>query len=281
VNKAGYCRLVKRARHCYGDGMEPDESPQKNTNSFSEWRWPIVILALALIALGAYLKSLNTAKETALTTVDTVKEGLREVSNIAERFQQTQITHTFEESIPEVKGTGEGNLELATMKFTETLRRTNKRTVLWQQISLGTTVTEIKVPATFRYHLRLSDPWKLEVHGQQCVVIAPRLRASLPVAIHTDRMQKKSDEGWARWNADEQMTALERSLTPRLNGYAKQENHMRQVRETARGTVANFVKEWLLKEDHWRTNRFRSIRVIFADEAEAHRALLNPTLELN
>ena len=119
MNKAGYCRLVKRARHCYGDGMEPDESPQKNTNSFSEWRWPIVILALALIALEAYLKSLNTAKETALTTVektvDAVKEGLREVSNIAERFQQTQITHTFEESIPEVKGTGEGNLELATM----------------------------------------------------------------------------------------------------------------------------------------------------------------------
>lgn len=284
MNNAGYSWLAKPARRCYSDGMEADDNSPKSGN-LGEWRWPIVILALALIALGAYLKSLNTAKETAVDavekTVDAVKEGLREVSDIAERFQQTQITHTFEESIPEVKGTGEGNLELATMKFTETLKRTNKRTILWRQISLGTTVTEIKVPATFRYHLRLSDPWKLEVHGQQCVVIAPRLRASLPVAIHTDRMQKKSDEGWARWNADEQMTALERSLTPRLNGYAQQENHIRQVRETARGTVANFVKEWLLKEDHWRTNRFRSIRVIFADEAEAHRALLNPTLELN
>ncbi len=265
--------------------METNETPQENSSNFSEWRWPIVILALALIALGAYLKSLNTAKETTVAavekTVDAVKEGLREVSDIAARFQQTQITHTFEESIPEVKGTGEGNLELATMKFTETLRRTSKRTVLWRQISLGTTVTEIKVPATFRYHLRLSDPWKLEVHGQQCVVIAPRIRASLPVAIHTDRMSKRSEQGWARWNAEAQMTSLERSLTPRLNGYAQQENHLRQVRETARGTVATFVKEWLLKEDHWRTNRFRSIRVIFADEAAAHRALLNPTLELN
>lgn len=264
--------------------MESDDTPNKQ-HSLTEWRWPIVILAVAFIALGAYLKSIKTAKETAVATVektvDAVKEGLREASDIAERFQQTKITHTFEESIPEVKGTGEGNLELATMKFTETLKRTNKRTILWQQISLGTTVTEIKVPATFRYHLRLSDPWKLEVHGQHCVVIAPRVRASLPVAIHTDQMQKKSDEGWARWNSDEQMTALERSLTPRLNGYAKQENHIRQVRETARGTVANFVKEWLLKEDHWRTNRFRSIRVIFADEAETHSALLNQTLELN
>ena len=137
------------------------------------------------------------------------------------------------------------------------------------------------MPATFRYHLRLSDPWKLEVHGQQCVMIVPRSRASLPVAIHTDGIQKRSDQGWARWNADEQMIALERTLTPRLNDYAQQENHITQVREKARSTVANFVKEWLLEEDHWRTNRFQSIRVIFADEAEAHRALLNPTLELN
>ena len=264
--------------------MESDDTPRKQ-HSLTAWRWPIVILALALIALGAYLKSLNTAKETAVATVketaDAVKDGFRKVSDIADRFQQTKITHTFEESIPEVKGTGEGNLELATMKFTETIKRTNKRTILWRQISLGTTVTEIKVPATFRYHLRLSDPWKLEVHGQQCVVIAPRVRASLPVAIHTNKMEKRSDEGWARWNADEQMVGLERSLTPRLNGYAKQENHMRQVREEARRTVANFVKEWLLDEDHWRTNRFQSIRVIFADEADAHQALLNPTLKLN
>ena len=291
ANRRGYWKLAKRGRNWYLDDMEPDETPHQ-PNNLSEWRWPIVILALALIALGAYLKSIKTAKETAVATVKetgnvvretvgAVEEGFRNVSDIAERFQETQITHTFEESIPEVKGTGEGNLELATMKFTETLRRTNQRTILWKQFSLGTTVTEIEVPATFRYHLRLSDPWKLEVHGQQCVVIAPRIRASLPVAIHTDRMQKTSDQGWARWNAEEQMIALERSLTPRLNGFAQQENHITQVREKARGTVANFVKEWLLDEEHWRTNRFQSIRVNFADEATAHQTLLIPTLELN
>lgn len=269
--------------------MEPDDPPQeykaRENGNLNQWRWPIVILVLGLIAMAAYFKSLNVAKETTVATVDktvgAVKEGLREVSDIAERFQQTQITTTFQESIAEVKGTGEGNLELATMKFTETLRRTNQRTILWRQISLGTTVSEIRVPATFRYHVRLGDPWKLEVQGQQCIVIAPRIRASLPVAIHTDRMEKRSDEGWARWNADEQMDALEASLTPRLNGYAQQENHIAQVRPAARETVANFVKEWLLKEDHWKTNRFQSIRVIFADEAEAYEALLNPTLELN
>ncbi len=274
----------------YIDGMEPDEHLEQEaqptgTGNGSEWRWPVVIISLGVFGLAAYLKTLHVAKDTTVETVektvDAVKEGIREVAGIAERFQQTQITTTFEESLPEIHGTGEGNLELATMKFTETLRRTNKRTILWQKISLGTTISEIRVPATFRYHLQLSDPWKLQVHGQQCVVIAPRIRASLPVAIHTDQMDKRSDEGWARWNADEQMDALEASLTPRLNGYAQQENHIAQVRPAARETVANFVKEWLLKEDHWKTNRFQSIRVIFADEAEAYEALLNPTLELN
>ena len=124
--------------------MESDDTPHKQ-QSLTEWRWPIVILALAFIALGAYLKSINTAKETAAATVketaDAVKDGFRKVSDNAERFQETKITHTFVESIPEVKGTGEGNLELATMKFTETIKRTNKRTILWRQISLGTSVT--------------------------------------------------------------------------------------------------------------------------------------------
>ena len=48
--------------------MESDDTPNKQ-HSLIEWRWPIVILAVAFIALGAYLKSIKTAKETAVATV--------------------------------------------------------------------------------------------------------------------------------------------------------------------------------------------------------------------
>ncbi len=36
------------------------------------------------------------------------------------------------------------------------------------------------VDATYRYHLRLADPWRLEVQGGHLIVHAPLLRASLP-----------------------------------------------------------------------------------------------------
>ena len=259
--------------------------PKPTGSNFAEWRWPVVILSLGFMALIAFLYSLNAAKNTTIGTAKEIRETVKEVGDaaitIAENFQQAKITETFVENLAEVSDTGEGNLMVATMKNTKTFKRTEKLTILWDSVSLGTTVTEIKVPATFRYHIKLSDPWKLEVREQQCIVIAPALNATTPVAIHTDQLEKRSDEGWARFNADEQMAGLEKSLTPRLNQHARSKEHMNMAREKARITVAEYVRKWLLKEDHWREDRFSTIHIIFADEAEANQAMLNPTLELN
>ena len=43
--------------------------------------------------------------------------------------------------------------------------------------------------------------------------------------------------------------------------------HLRIVREPCRKAVAEFVKNWLLREEHWREDRFTSVVVIFPDEA--------------
>ena len=267
---------------------EPKKTPtegQSSGKNFGEWRWPFVILSLGLMALIAFLYSINTAKNTTVGTAKEIKETVKEVGEtaitIAKNFQQAKITETFVESLPEVSNTGEGNLMVAKMKNTKTFKRTEKLTILWDKVSLGTTVTEIKVPATFRYHIKLSDPWKLEVREQQCIVIAPTLKATTPVAIHTHEIEKRSDEGWARFNADEQMAGLEKSITPRLNNYARSKEHMKVIREEARKTVAKFVREWLMKEDHWREDRFSTIHIIFADEAEVEDFPAKPTLQLN
>ena len=259
--------------------------------SLAEWRWPMVVLAIGVMGFISFLQSIETAKDTtevaknAVSTARHISETIRDVSqatvDITENFTQAKITETFMESLPEVKDAGEGRLEVATMKNTKTFKRRNKLTLLWGTVSLGTTVTEIKVPATFRYHIRLSEPWKLEVRDQNCIVIAPTLRATTPVAIHTSEMQKRSDQGWARYNAKEQMIDLEKSITPRLNGYAQSKTHLNVVREHARKTVAEFVRQWLMKEDHWREDRFRTIHIIFADEAKAEDYPAKPTLELN
>ena len=269
-----------------------EENTPKTDQSLTEWRWPIVVLALGLMVLIAFLYTIKATKDTAVAakdaTVDTAKEvtqTVKEISEaaitIAEKFQEAKITETFVGSLPKVRKAEGEPLEVATMENTKTIKRTEERTILWDVISLGKTETEIKVPATYRYHIRLADPWKLEVRDQSCIVIAPALRATTPVAIHTDRMEKRSDQGWARFNADEEMEKLEKSLTPRLNGYARSEDHLGLVREEARRAVAQFVKNWLLKEEHWKKDRFTAIHVIFADEANPDDYPAKPTLELN
>lgn len=275
----------------------PPESNHKPSSGLSHWRWPVValisiffvIVAVVAVIFGGFYfvfyKPAKLAKEATVETAEKISNTVEDISGkaitIAENFQQSKITQTFTESLPKAQDAGEGRLEVATLENTKHFKRTNKRTILWDKISLGTTVTEIRVPATFRYHIKLADPWKLEVRNQQCFVITPMMQPTTPVAIHTDRIEKYSERGWARFNKEEQMASLMRSITPSLTSHASSDSHVNLVREHARKTVAEFVRQWLMKEDHWREDRFRTITVIFADEAVVEDFPAKPTLELN
>ena len=232
-------------------------------------RWPLALVAMGLIALVGYIWTLRSTKEVGA-----------QLGRIADRFQSGTITNRFLAAIPELSSTGTGLLELATAQMTETFSRSEERRIFWDWISLGETVTEIRVPVTYRYHVRLADPWRLEISGQTCVVHAPSLRPSLPPAIHTEKMEKKTELGWLGSDADQQMTELEKSITPTLEAYARDEHHLDFVREECRKTLAEFVKSWLLKEDSWRSDRFHTIVVLFEGEGSVPPKWARPTLQL-
>ncbi len=99
-----------------------------------------------------------------------------------------------------------------------------------------------------------------------CRVIAPAIRASNPPAIHTDEMEKFTRGGWARFNAQDNLDALEKDLTPGLVKIA--DNSIPLVRESCRTSVRDFVKGWLERQGQWRRDGFTSIEVRFADESE-------------
>jgi hypothetical protein len=156
---------------------------------------------------------------------------------------------------------------LAVIRSDEVLKQTDTRTIAWDMVSLGTTVAEIRVPATYRYNLRLSDKWLLTCRSNVCLVLAPQIRPSLPVAIDTGKMEKRSESGWARFDKAEKLDELERSLTSTLEQRASDPAHITLAREACRNSVAQFVRTWLLREDQWRLDRFTSIIVLFPDEA--------------
>ncbi len=244
------------------------------------YRWPLVVVCLALIALAVYLLTLRQASKAAGEVGDLISGAADRAEAVARAFMSANITETFLASIPEIDAAGSGRLEVAKAEITETLTRSDERLIFWDNVSLGTTVTEIKVPVTYRYHLRLDDPWRLQVSGQTCLVFAPAIRPTQPPAIHTDRLTKRVEQDWLRFDAAEQLAELERSITPRLVARAAGSKHVALIREPSRRTVAEFVRSWLLREEQWRDDRFHAIKVVFADEEVSDPGALEVTVAL-
>lgn len=243
-------------------------------------RWPAVIIVLGLVAYLAVQQIGKSLGDSGRAARQVVRDLGENVVDIASAFRTGTITNTFVSAIPTFAPDSGARLELAAFEAGEILRSTDELRVAWDLIPLGTTVTEIRVPVTYRYHLRLDEPWLLEVEGQSCVVHAPEIRPTLPPAIDTGGMEKFSESGWLRFNEDEQMEELEHGITAALTERAADPDHLEMVRERCRLEVADFVRSWLLLEDHWRADRFRSVTVIFADESETEVSPLRPTLIL-
>ena len=71
---------------------------------------------------------------------------------------------------------------------------------------------------------------------------------------------------------------LHHDLTPALCQYAQDSRRLAFVRETARESVAEFVRLWLVRENRWNPGKFTSIHVQFRDEMTLPAA---PTLQLS
>ena len=216
------------------------------------------VIALALIAAWLVVKPFHTA--------ETVAEKLSHAAEaVAEKFKTGHITTTFIEDIPAVTSTHGDVLELATLTSTETFSREESTTLAWGYLPTSTTSAEIRVPATYRYHLKLSGAWRLATRGNVCVVLAPPIAPSLPPAIDTARMEKRAASGWASFDKNEMLDNLEKDITRHLSKRAANTKHIDLVREQCRRSVAEFVQKWLVKNLQW-PEKLNAIVVVFPDE---------------
>ena len=189
---------------------------------------------------------------------------------LAEHFQKQTITESFRENVKRIASTQGDVLELATLDTEETVTKFDTKTLFNDAVYLGTTMAEIRALVVYRYHLKLSDEWKLTVENGRCVVVAPAIRPSLPPAVRSETMEKKSEAGWLRFNAAENMAALEKGLTSILERRAAVPGKIKHVREASRLSVAKFVQNWVLKEQkEHEQGGIREIVVIFPDEPAA------------
>jgi hypothetical protein len=120
--------------------------------------------------------------------------------------------------VPVVMRSAGGLLEIATVTVHERFRRTDTKE-FWG-VPLGTTISLIQVPVTYRYHIEMAKEWPIHIYGKTAIVRAADVKPSLPPAIDTGKMEKYTQSGWARFNKEENLELLQRSITPELNARA-------------------------------------------------------------
>ena len=52
-------------------------------------------------------------------------------------------------------------------------------------VPVGQTTSQIRVTAVYSYHVELAPEWKVTLRDKTFIVIAPRVKPTLPVAIDT------------------------------------------------------------------------------------------------
>ncbi len=241
-----------------------DTPPSSETRGTPPRRGPgtlfQVFLVLVLAGLVLCLSAIWLIRKTTETVGETVAE-------VAEIFRPNEIVTEFHEWHELQAEATDGNiLEVATARSAEHFSRTSNLAMFGRVLPGTTTVSEITVPATYRFHIDLDGTWNLFAEGKRLLVIAPPVRPSLPVAFDTGGMRKKTQSGWARWDGAENLAALEKEITGKLAERAGQPATLDKIRDESRVAVARFVRKWLLDREVWTEGRFEEIVVVFSDE---------------
>jgi hypothetical protein len=164
----------------------------------------------------------------------------------------------------EVIRTKGGLLAVSTIKAPELFQATAEHTVLG--VPVGQTTSQIRVQAVYAYHVELAPEWKVTLRDKQLIVIAPRVKPTLPVAIDTARLERFASGAWSVFTGAAELDRLQRSISQSLATKAALPSYIQFQREAARATVTEFVRKWMLGQERFKSAGDYQVRVFFADE---------------
>jgi len=74
-----------------------------------------------------------------------------------------------------------GQLQIATVTVDETFTLWDSKT--FATFDLGTTFSEARPTASYRYHINMANAWPLRIIGEMCVVKTGAVEPTLPMAL--------------------------------------------------------------------------------------------------
>jgi hypothetical protein len=165
--------------------------------------------------------------------------------------------------VPVVMHTSGGRLEVATVTATEAFKLDAPPKSLFG-VDLGQTVSNVQAKVVYRYHIEMAKEWPIKVHGTTAIVEAAEIKPTLPVAFDTATMEKQTKSGWARFDKHDNLDELERRLSPQLEERAY--GYKGLALESARKSVGDFVRTWLMKQQLSQPGVAYQVQVVFPGE---------------
>jgi hypothetical protein len=104
------------------------------------------------------------------------------------------------------------------------------------------------------------------VRDKTFIVIAPRVKPTLPVAIDTAKLERYASGTWSLFTGAAELDRLQRSISASLAAKAALPSYVQFQREAARTTVTEFVTKWLVTQQRWQPASDYKVQVFFADE---------------
>jgi len=179
----------------------------------------------------------------------------------ADSFKNTGKTALHAELVP--LRTPGGMLETHGFTRTETFHKDTGS-------FFGTTSSEIRLSATYRYQIELRSKWNLYIDDTRhlAFVIAPAFHPQLPIAVDSRSVFEWTESGWGRFNKWEHLQALHREISGHLETLAQSKEYIEPGRKSARITVEEFVLDWVTKQRGWPKDVQPFVKVYFDDEPD-------------
>lgn len=161
--------------------------------------------------------------------------------------------------------TNGGELLLGKIDRTQTFSTRHVLTVAGIPLSACNSTSSITIPSSTSYKVKLEKQWKVLLRDDELVVIAPQVTPLLPVAFDTSGIRKNAD-GCVLLSSQKTLDALEREISNELKRHAESAQYGQLARDAGRKVVAQFVRNWLVKQRQYEHAAAFPIKVFFEGE---------------
>lgn len=127
----------------------------------------------------------------------------------------------------------------------------------------GKTVSELRVPVHYTYRIALASTWTLRLRNGSYEVLVPKEIPSSPAAIDISKLEIKSHGGWLAPNLLEHRESLLVHFGPEINKRALQDKYIHAQRATAKTTVEEFARKWMIEQGKGKMMADYPVRILF------------------